>query len=199
VNAFVSLASIALGVSAFIWALQLKREALYAQSASMLDPLTGLFNRRGWDILVKRETARSARDATALTVYYMDVDDFKAINDRLGHAAGDDVLIKIGDEIRAAARAHDVVARLGGDEFAVLAGDDGSGLFPHGLLTRWTRAFEAAGIAVSIGYASYSAEHGIEAALRQADEVMYRRKAAAHMRRSKNTAGNVAVDSTLAF
>jgi diguanylate cyclase (GGDEF)-like protein len=80
------------------------------------DSLTGLVNRR---VLGERLT-RDFRAGTDLVLLYLDLDGFKAVNDRHGHAAGDQVLIEVARRIRAEVRDGDLVARLGGDEFAVL-------------------------------------------------------------------------------
>ena len=192
-----SLASFAFGVASISWALRLKRSARRSDSIAMIDPLTGLFNRRGWDVLVRRETARSAREKTSLTIFYMDIDDFKTINDTHGHTAGDAVLVRIASEIRSAARAQDVVARFGGDEFAVLASDDGSGAFPHGLLARWASAFAAAGVRISVGYAALDPIGSVSAALARADEAMYAMKVAARRSRIENAVENASLGSAI--
>lgn len=191
------IASVAFGISALLWGLNAQRDVAAARANAIIDPLTGLFNRRGWEAFVFRETARAARDGKTMTVYYMDVDDFKAVNDRLGHAAGDAMLVEIAHAIRNVARAQDIVARLGGDEFAVLASDDGSETFPDGLLARWSSAFRPIGVDVSIGHMAYATGTDIGAALECADRVMYNVKAAKRARRAARSAplSNVAVSA----
>jgi diguanylate cyclase (GGDEF)-like protein len=91
------------------------------------DPLTGLHNRRHLDRELDAAVAAGGADPVAVpvSVLAVDVDHFKSVNDRWGHAAGDAVLCSVADELRAAARAEDVVARVGGEEFVlVLAGAD---------------------------------------------------------------------------
>ncbi|WP_242658339.1 histidine kinase N-terminal 7TM domain-containing diguanylate cyclase [Klenkia brasiliensis] len=89
------------------------------------DPLTGLHNRRHLDRELDRAVAAAGPGTGAVAVVAVDVDHFKSVNDRWGHAAGDDVLRSVADELRASARAEDVVARVGGEEFVlVLAGTD---------------------------------------------------------------------------
>jgi len=90
-----------------------------AQEAA-IDPLTGLFNRRHFLARLEEEAERARRQGAPLTAMMLDVDGFKQVNDRLGHAAGDSVLRAIGDILRRSVRIFDVCARLGGDEFAVL-------------------------------------------------------------------------------
>lgn len=86
------------------------------------DPLTGLLNRTAFSERLTAATRAIDPDAPP-AVLFVDVDDFKAVNDSLGHAAGDDLLITVGARLTADVRADDVVARLGGDEFAVLLTD----------------------------------------------------------------------------
>ncbi len=94
----------------------LAREHLLATT----DPLTGLGNRRAfWDI-AEREIVRCRRFGQTFSVAYLDVDGFKAVNDRLGHRRGDDVLVSLARLLVANVRAVDCVARMGGDEFALL-------------------------------------------------------------------------------
>ena len=90
-------------------------------AAAATDPLTGVANRRTFEAELSRRLrhARATDRATALVI--LDLDGFKAVNDELGHDAGDDVLIAVARLLRAALRRGDLVARLGGDEFAVVA------------------------------------------------------------------------------
>jgi diguanylate cyclase (GGDEF)-like protein len=97
---------------------------------SRADSLTSLTNRRGFEEKLDEAILRSARakagDGANLALLYVDLDGFKAINDSLGHAAGDAVLVEVARRLRAAVRTTDVVARLGGDEFAVIAENAGT-------------------------------------------------------------------------
>src|SRR5919202_590966 len=89
------------------------------------DYLTGAFNGRSFGELAEAEIERARRHAHPFTVAYIDVDDFKLVNDRQGHSAGDRLLKAIADTVRENVRTIDVVARLGGDEFAVLMPETG--------------------------------------------------------------------------
>jgi diguanylate cyclase (GGDEF)-like protein len=85
-----------------------------------VDPLTELLNRRGFERELKRSVAYVKRYGTSAALIYLDLDAFKPVNDRHGHAAGDAVLKAVAAALVAHVRASDVVARLGGDEFVVL-------------------------------------------------------------------------------
>ena len=86
------------------------------------DPLTGLVNRRRFVEQAESALARRAAPG-ALAALFLDLDDFKTVNDSLGHAAGDELLVAVADRMRASLRSTDVAARLGGDEFGVLLFD----------------------------------------------------------------------------
>jgi diguanylate cyclase (GGDEF)-like protein len=155
---------------------ELLRRAERAEAEALVDELTGLFNRRGWDRLVEREEHRSARYAHGATVVMMDVDGLKGVNDRLGHAAGDALLVSVANAIRTVIRDHDVAARLGGDEFALLAveyDDD-----ERHLQERLEAEFARQGLTVSLGFAQRQYAGGIDAAIERADAAMYECKAA---------------------
>jgi diguanylate cyclase (GGDEF)-like protein len=99
-------------------------------SAARSDSLTGLANRQGFDEAIERELARARRTQQPTTLIIADIDHFKTINDRLGHAAGDAALRVIGTTARRVARDSDTAARIGGDEFAIiLPNTDAEGAF----------------------------------------------------------------------
>lgn len=102
-------------------ALQASRQELEVQAR--LDSLTGLANRRQFDEQLALALGRSRRHGSAVALMYMDIDHFKQVNDRFGHAAGDEVLRAFGQRLNACVRSGDLVARLGGDEFVVLIED----------------------------------------------------------------------------
>jgi len=95
-------------------------QASAAAHAAAVDPLTGLFNRRYFLTRLHEEVQRARRQQSPLAVMMIDVDQFKQLNDRLGHLAGDVVLRLVGDVLRRSVRLFDVCARQGGDEFAIL-------------------------------------------------------------------------------
>lgn len=90
------------------------------EASADTDPLLGILNRRGFERELARSLAFMERYGTGATLIYIDLDGFKAVNDRHGHAAGDLLLKAVAATLTAHVRASDVVARLGGDEFAVL-------------------------------------------------------------------------------
>ena len=99
-----------------------KREAELSHQA-LHDPLTGLANRALLTERIRDYLCHRGRHARPSHLFYLDLDGFKAVNDRFGHAAGDAVLIELGHRLTALLRAGDTAARLGGDEFAVLCED----------------------------------------------------------------------------
>lgn len=92
----------------------------FVEQQSLHDPLTGLANRALFGERLNHGLGLAARTGRGLAVLYLDVDDFKLINDRLGHDAGDELLRTVASRLKASLRAIDTPARLGGDEFAVL-------------------------------------------------------------------------------
>jgi diguanylate cyclase (GGDEF)-like protein len=84
------------------------------------DPLTSIANRRHFDAALRTASVQSARYGWAFTLVLIDLDGFKAVNDRLGHAVGDDMLRSFGWALRRSVRSGDTTARLGGDEFAII-------------------------------------------------------------------------------
>ncbi len=91
-----------------------------ARKLADLDALTSLHNRRYFHETLAREVARAARYDRRLALVVFDLDDFKAINDRVGHLAGDAVLAELADRMRSVVRNADIACRVGGDEFAVI-------------------------------------------------------------------------------
>ena len=98
------------------------------RTAASTDALTGLLNHGAMQVRVREEIARAARDGQPLCCVLIDLDDFKRVNDELGHPAGDALLRRVADALRAEVRPYDQVARYGGDEFVlVLPGTGGAG------------------------------------------------------------------------
>jgi diguanylate cyclase (GGDEF)-like protein len=102
-------------------ALQLKR----AEELSVTDDLTKLYNSRYLNLVLRKETKRASRSGRPLSLLFIDLDGFKAINDTHGHLFGSRALVEAAAVIRSSARETDVVARFGGDEFALILPDTG--------------------------------------------------------------------------
>jgi diguanylate cyclase (GGDEF)-like protein len=96
------------------------------EELALRDPLTGLLNRHGLRIVIEQLMERAKAEAASLLIFVGDLDGFKAVNDTLGHASGDQLLCQVANRIARSARGSDVVARLGGDEFVLAL------LAPHG-------------------------------------------------------------------
>ena len=141
--------------------LQLKARMVRAEARqremAVSDPLTGLGNRRAASLALESEMQRLGRpllgrragdEAAGFAVVLLDLDDFKFVNDRHGHPAGDDVLCALASRLRAAARPEDTVARIGGDEFTVVApgaGAHGARRLAEALAHAASQVFDPAG------------------------------------------------------
>ena len=154
--------------------------------AAHRDALTGLANRLVFVEAVEQALARAKRDAGRFGVLYLDLDQFKDVNDTLGHAVGDELLKKVAERLRLNARSTDVVARFGGDEFAVLATNisDPSDLvvLAKKLILALSRPFEVGDNSVCSGASIGIALFGLdvldaETILSRADLALYRAKA----------------------
>lgn len=156
---------------------RLSRELDRVLVESMQDPLTGLRNRRGWDEAVQQEEARTRRLGSPAAVLAIDLDNLKAVNDRLGHAAGDREIARIGKILERTVRGMDTVARLGGDEFLVLAPETGQSGAAQ-LVDRLSQALQAASVSASIGWAVRKPSETLNDTFTRADRHMYDIKAA---------------------
>lgn len=158
--------------------LRVEKDRLLAEAA-LRDHLTGLANRHA----LEGRLADRLEGPSPVGLLYLDLDDFKEVNDLLGHAAGDDLLRGVADRLRAVTRAQDVVARLGGDEFAVLVGGDADETLVRELAARVEAALGrpiACGPAARPVPASLGAAVGVgvepDELVHAADEAMYARK-----------------------
>jgi diguanylate cyclase (GGDEF)-like protein/PAS domain S-box-containing protein len=151
------------------------------------DSLTKLANRALFSDRVGHALMRADRTGHDAIVLFVDVDDFKTVNDSLGHAAGDDLLIEIAARLEGAVRPSDTVARLGGDEFAILLEDmsniTDAQIVAERILTDFESSIEIQNrelfVRASIGIASSAnREEGAEELLRNADVAMYTAKGA---------------------
>jgi diguanylate cyclase (GGDEF)-like protein/PAS domain S-box-containing protein len=164
---------------------RVERESQLRDQA-LRDPLTGLPNRALFTDRIDHALRRAGRDDSLVAVAFVDLDDFKGINDTLGHAAGDELLVGVADRLRTTLRGMDTAARFGGDEFAVLVGGipDQAELvrIADRLLAALSEPHELAGeqrrVAPSIGLSIGAADATAEDLLRQADAAMYAAKRA---------------------
>ena len=150
------------------------------------DALTGLVNRAGFVGRLDAAVDPDGPNAGSVSLMFIDLDDFKHVNDDLGHAAGDELLRQVADRLRGAARSGDVVCRLGGDEFAVLVGSstDGRSIaveVAERVLAVLEQPFSVHGslirVGASIGIASQTSKGDTgDYLLRAADVAMYSAK-----------------------
>jgi diguanylate cyclase (GGDEF)-like protein len=151
---------------------------------SMHDPLTGLPNRTLAYERIDQALARGERDGTSIAALLLDIDDFKIINDSLGHEAGDRALLRFASRLAAAARPEDTVARVGGDEFLIIS-ERISGIehaqqlanaLTESINTQQGPGHEPIPLSASIGIAISDAHSTREELIRRADLAMYRAK-----------------------
>ena len=154
------------------------------ESMALSDPLTGVLNRRGFERDASKRLTESADDATG-ALLFIDLNDFKLVNDKYGHEIGDKLLTIAAERLMKSLRAGDIIGRPGGDEFVALVPDVSADVAEK-LATRLTKTLEQpyriAGTdiqcAASIGLALYP-EHAntLTGLMRAADAAMYRAKA----------------------
>ena len=161
-------------------------EAFFFQvaAAALYDPLTGLHNRRFFLEHLQREMAFARRHSFPLHLLYLDLDNFKLINDRWGHLAGDQALIQVARQLQDQVRQEDLLARMGGDEFALLVRGipDSQILQLAGRLQQAVQSLPLQGgipLTCSIGVASLlrlPAETSVQSFLEAADQALYQAK-----------------------
>lgn len=148
------------------------------------DHLTGILNRRGLDSAFERETSRSIRHKTPLCFAFLDIDNFKQLNDTHGHKVGDDALIYLVESVKDATRPEDVVSRYGGEEFALLLPNtnlEEAVQILSRIRRNLTKKFflhenRRLLITFSAGVAQLQAGESQESIFKRADEAMYRAK-----------------------
>jgi len=162
---------------------RLRRTQSQLELLATHDPLTTVLNARAFASQVAQELGRNRRYGRPLALIYLDLDDFKKVNDAHGHATGDAVLRLVADAMRSAVRQADVVGRLGGDEFGVLMPEtDGS--LAHAVANRLAGGIRTVfrgtpSVTASIGVVAVSGtEAGSDELLRKADQAMYEAKRA---------------------
>ena len=166
-----------------------------ARALADLDGLTGLHNRRYFHEMLQREVARARRYSRRLALIVFDVDEFKAINDRIGHLAGDAVLAEASDRVRSVVRSADIACRVGGDEFAVILPEstlyDADQLYRRLLEAISSRPISGAGkLQISAGIAELRSDEDATRFFQRGDDALYQAKEAGK--------GQVAAASNLA-
>lgn len=153
---------------------------------AILDELTGLYNRRGFMLLAKEQILLAKRTGQNLISFYGDLDGLKQINDRGGHAAGDQAIIAAAQALNRSFRASDIKARLGGDEFIVLAIQCSESDAPT-LLARLEAQLARQGLSMSMGVTTVNIQDELELSdlIRQADQAMYKVKSRRHGRQKE--------------
>lgn len=165
---------------------KLHRELESARSEALIDPLTGILNRRGLESKAQQLFGCDAA-AKGLSLLMLDIDHFKAINDTYGHLFGDKVLRIVADTIKASIKGQDTAVRLGGEEFVVvLPGTPAAGAhavaeqirrsIEHGKIRRLDAQEPVGGITLSVGVASHADGGSLTELLDQADKALYASK-----------------------
>jgi diguanylate cyclase (GGDEF)-like protein len=163
-------------------ACQLALSLHLARFSAAHDPLTNIANRRAFDTALQASAVRSARYGWAFTLVLCDLNNFKAVNDRSGHAFGDDILRQFGFALRLSVRQGDTAARIGGDEFAVIL-SNAEGNESAGFIERLRAQLESTSVAIefTIGIAASPRDSTDPAELfRIADARLYEKKGIKH-------------------
>jgi diguanylate cyclase (GGDEF)-like protein len=151
-----------------------------ARQLADLDALTGLHNYRYFHETLAREVARAHRYSRDLALVVFDIDDFKAVNDRIGHLAGDSVLAEAAQRVRSVVRGADIACRVGGDEFAVILPEstttDAENLYRRlqSSMTSWRPGTDQ--LHLSAGIAELEPEDDAVSFFKRADDALYKAK-----------------------
>jgi diguanylate cyclase len=157
------------------------------QGEALTDPLTGLRNRRGFELAVAQVVAASGRGLEGTALLLADIDHFKRINDTYGHLFGDEVLRASAQVFTGAVKGRDVVARFGGEEFLILLADTATigaialaekirKAFGEVRIRRTGREETIEPVTISIGVAVPAAAESIEQVIERADKALYQAK-----------------------
>lgn len=150
-----------------------------ARAAAFTDALTGALNRRGFEDAYRREIARARRSGSQLAVALIDLDNFKALNDTMGHQAGDDVLVHLVKGLHAALRPSDILCRFGGEEFVLLLPETGLAE-AAAAISRFQRRFAASAVPGREIVATFSAGVVVQRFSESLDESIQRADAATY-------------------
>ena len=160
--------------------IELREHAAQLEHLARLDSLTNIANRRAFVSALDNAIARARRGTTSC-VLFMDLDDFKRVNDERGHVFGDETLVRVAGILSSEAREVDVVARIGGDEFAALlldVSEVGASVIADRMRARVGAVGDEIGvpIGVSIGITCIGADSSADSVMRDADDRMYQHK-----------------------
>lgn len=171
--------------SLVVTALESRQRVNLLGHLAMTDHLTGLANRAQFERTLNSEMAHARRTGESFSVFYMDLDDFKAVNDTLGHAAGDEVLCEVARRMSEQVRAEDLLVRLGGDEFGVFMRQSVE-VTAESLAKRIVEVVakpitlstgDKVSVGISVGIATYTdSTHTMANLLAQADHALYEAK-----------------------
>lgn len=142
---------------------------------ALTDGLTGLYNRRAWGRLLNQEEERCQRYGLPSTIFSLDLNDLKQVNDQFGHAQGDRLIQNAANLLTRSMRSNDVIARIGGDEFVILC-PEMTMLDAEGLFDRLLSIFAEVNLQVAIGYSCRQLNTTLQDVFIQADQNMYRHK-----------------------
>lgn len=166
---------------------ELEQALAEARDAALTDPLTGALNRRGFERASEREMARAQRRRTGFAIAYIDLDDFKVLNDTFGHQVGDQALVFLVGLLRRMLRPTDILSRFGGEEFVLMLPEtslvDATGVVKRFLLELSTHTIPGAdrGMTFSAGVCVQQGDEAVDAVILRADAATYAAK-----RRRKN-------------
>lgn len=156
---------------------QIKRHQELIAHQATHDCLTDVYNRKAFYDFGETMWAKLQRDKTESTLLFMDLNEFKQVNDRLGHQVGDKILCRFASFLKEECRDSDLLARLGGDEFVIyMGGDKDAALSLARRLISASHKEELLGCAISIGIAHSSNAENLAELVKHADEAMYKAK-----------------------
>jgi len=168
------------------YAIERQRLQMALESMSLLDEMTGLYNRRGFNSVSNQQIKLAERRGNGLLLFFVDMDGLKEINDHLGHDAGDQAIISAGNILRETFRGTDIVARIGGDEFVILAIDSDYPLSEQIIMNRLNRNLDNYNkhnkqfkISLSVGVTRYDPTESplnLDTLMTTADAKMYENK-----------------------
>ncbi len=185
-------------LAAELRAVEAERQKERAIAEAETDPLTGLFNRAGWDRMIQSEEDRCKRYGDSAFVVLVDLDGLKAINETLGFEAGDKLIRRTAKVLRKSVRECDVVARLSADKFGIL-GTPCNPVVAEQILQRLRKTLERAGVRASLGMATRVPALHLGDLCNEADQLMYGEKTARKLRKTAGQLRRISRSKTYPF